>query len=336
MNLLNPWKGNEGLLYKMRLLLWFVHGCHRKHFRIKTPFTFATDLLVMDSFAKLQIRDLAENWPALTRGLDSESISVLEKALETTLLYRHDEFLLDQKHGLPAELQKRYDCFFQYEQARLADYYHIPKKYITPEVFLFHHGLKGRGVKLLEYLKDKLFLDCGAFIGDSALVLMEYQPSRIYSFEISRNNMAFFSDVMKKNRISEERVKLIPCGTGAENKTVSFYDGNRSSTSSQVSGNSQAEIITLDSFAADKPAVGFIKADIEGAGLEMLKGMTGLLRRDRPVLSLAIYHTPEEFFEIKPTIESLNLNYQFEILRLTDSICQEIVLFAYPQELADR
>ena len=124
MNLLNPWKGNEGLLYKMRLLLWFIHGCHRKHFRIKTPFTFATDLLVMDSFAKLQIRDLAENWPALTRGLDSESISVLEKALETTLLYRHDEFLLDQKHGLPAELQKRYDCFFQYEQARLADYYH--------------------------------------------------------------------------------------------------------------------------------------------------------------------------------------------------------------------
>ena len=236
---------------------------------------------------------------------------------------------------MPVNLQELYNCFFRHDQEKLAERYHIPKKYVTPEVFLFHHGLKGRSAKILEYLKGKVFLDCGAFIGDSALVLQDYQPSLIYSFEISSFNRKFFTKVMQRNHVRDDLVKLIPYGTGAENKIVSFYDGNRSSTSTQVNGNCQAEIITLDSFTADKPTVGFIKADIEGAGLEMVMGMTQLLRRDRPVLSLAIYHTCDEFFRIKPEIESLNLNYRFEILRLTDSTCQEIVLFAYPQELLD-
>ncbi|MBS1369991.1 MAG: FkbM family methyltransferase [Lentisphaeria bacterium] len=333
MNIRNIWNGNEGVLYKLRLIRWFIEGCHEKRFLIKTPFTAAADRFVPDSFADLRIGELLEKWPVLTRGLDSRSISVAEAAFETILLFHHDEFIFHLRDDTP-ERRKLYDEFARHGRSLLARKHHIPKKCVTPEAFLFHHGLSGRNEKIKAYIKNKLFLDCGAYAGDSALALLEYDPGRIYSFDISRSNTRIFSEVMEKNHIGEDRVKLISCGVGAENKTIAFSDGNRSSTSTQFAGDSLAEIITLDSFAADKPAVGFIKADVEGAGLEMLEGMTGLLRRDRPVLSLAIYHSPDEFFRIKPQIESLNLNYRFELLRLSDSTCMEIALFAYPQELA--
>ena len=58
--------------------------------------------------------------------------------------------------------------------------------------------------------------------------------------------------------------------------------------------------IILDSYIqkVENP-IGFIKADIEGAMFDALKGMVKTIRKYRPVLSFAIYHSAEEFFETK-------------------------------------
>jgi hypothetical protein len=47
----------------------------------------------------------------------------------------------------------------------------------APEVFYFHHGLRYLDNRVKAKLKDKDFLDIGAFNGDSALVLSEYGRS---------------------------------------------------------------------------------------------------------------------------------------------------------------
>lgn len=56
--------------------------------------------------------------------------------------------------------------------------------------------------------------------------------------------------------------------------------------------------------------------DIEGAAYNAIQGAVNILKEDKPLLTLAIYHTPEEFFALKPFIESLNLKYTFMIHNL--------------------
>ncbi len=81
----------------------------------------------------------------------------------------------------------------------------------------------------------------------------------------------------------------------------------------------------------------FIKVDIEGNSLEFVKGATKTLIKFRPVLSVAIYHNPYEFFEVKPMLEDLLSDYVFLIRKLAtgvrNNLCHsEVVLLGYPKE----
>jgi hypothetical protein len=82
----------------------------------------------------------------------------------------------------------------------------------------------------------------------------------------------------------------------------------------------------------------FIKVDIEGYGMKFVRGAMKSLKAHRPVLSIAIYHNPTEFFEIKPLLEEALDNYVFSIRKLTPGVeknlCHsEVILLAYPREL---
>jgi FkbM family methyltransferase len=58
-------------------------------------------------------------------------------------------------------------------------------------------------------------------------------------------------------------------------------------------------VTTLDLFLAqDNITVGFVKADTEGHGLQIVKGGIRTLQRDRPVLALTGYHNVDELFNI--------------------------------------
>ena len=72
--------------------------------------------------------------------------------------------------------------------------------------------------------------------------------------------------------------------------------------------------------------------DIEGAALDCIEGSINIISRNRPIIIASIYHTPNEFFEIKPYIENLNLNYSF-ILRNLNFVTNfelETVLICLP------
>ena len=47
--------------------------------------------------------------------------------------------------------------------------------------------------------------------------------------------------------------------------------------------------------------------DVEGFEPEVIRGALETIKKSHPVLVLSFYHTPEEFYEIKSYIESLNL-----------------------------
>ena len=53
-----------------------------------------------------------------------------------------------------------------------------------PDSLYKHHGIKDLPALLVQYIKDSVFIDGGAYNGDSAAVLSLYRPSKCYSFEL--------------------------------------------------------------------------------------------------------------------------------------------------------
>lgn len=91
------------------------------------------------------------------------------------------------------------------------------------------------------------------------------------------------------------------------------------------------EITTLDDFVAEKNVeIGFIKVDTEGFEQPFLVGAKQTICTQKPALLISIYHSGDDYFNIKPLIESWNLGYQMRIYKGTDfSLSVETALYCY-------
>jgi hypothetical protein len=91
------------------------------------------------------------------------------------------------------------------------------------------------------------------------------------------------------------------------------------------------KVTSIDNFAKDMD-IGLIKLDIEGAESEVIEGALETIKKHKPLLIISIYHTPKDFFEIKPILENLNLGYKFMIRHLLPtSTYHEYSLLAYSE-----
>ena len=57
--------------------------------------------------------------------------------------------------------------------------------------------------------------------------------------------------------------------------------------------------------------INFIKADIEGAEMSMLRGATRIIKKHSPTIAICLYHKKDDFWEIPSFIHSLNPKYKF-------------------------
>ena len=61
--------------------------------------------------------------------------------------------------------------------------------------------------------------------------------------------------------------------------------------------------------------VGYITIDVEGAERDLLNGAVNTIKTQKPILSVSLYHSIDDYFEIIPWIANLNLGYEFEVLK---------------------
>lgn len=91
------------------------------------------------------------------------------------------------------------------------------------------------------------------------------------------------------------------------------------------------EAITIDEYF-DKIKVGFIKMDIEGAERKALSGGMKIIRRDRPILAISIYHSLDDIVEIPEMLMNELNDYGFFIRKHANTYA-EAILYAVPKEL---
>ncbi|MCP3932645.1 MAG: FkbM family methyltransferase [Bacteroidetes bacterium] len=287
------------------------------------------------------LRNIPECIKKLKEGLDGKSCSTIDLMLKRFLaipdknrypyyIRRKDikkySFRLPEENNESSMVQK---AFAEEDNP-------ILKKFnINPFLWYYGHGLAFVPDKVKEYINDKDFFDMGAYIGDSAYLLSDFNPKTIQSFEISRRNVDQFKKLMEEAGITN--VFLHRIALSSKKGTLSFNDSGTEGNSIYSNGNEVVTMTTLDSFLQDLPVCvpGLLKADIEGDEIPFLIGAQETIKKYRPVMILSIYHNAEQFFETKPLIESWGLEYQFIVRKLTAaSLTAETTLIAYPKELS--
>lgn len=200
---------------------------------------------------------------------------------------------------------------------------------ISSETGFYHHGLKFIDSAVKEYIKDKVFIDSGAFIGDSAFAFAQYAPKKILAFEPSEENCCILRKNLEKEKIG--CVEIIQKGVSDVPGELLLAE-NASRTALNESGKQRIEVVTIDGFLQNNlyGRIGVIKADLEGMGLKMVQGAIETIKRDRPVLLLAIYHNQDEFMGIYKLLKEELPDYQYRIDALS-GLC-EVTLLAWPGE----
>lgn len=207
--------------------------------------------------------------------------------------------------------------------------------YMDVESSYFHHGLRdipnAKG-----YLNGKCVIDAGACKGDSALIFIDhYHPAKVYSFEPSPRNCVEYKTNLERNHFTENQFVLCQKGLGAERGIIHFQDTGDGANNLQTTGECEAEVLPLDEFCKGIPErVGVVKADVEGMGLDLIRGAEQTIRADRPILLLSIYHNPEEFLGIYQLLKSWDLDYRItaRLMRLPMQV-DELDLIACPNEI---
>lgn len=150
------------------------------------------------------------------------------------------------------------------------------------------------------------FLEYADIVGSEGFVY-GFEPVPQYAKEIEQN--------IKED--GYKNAKVYPYGVWSENTTKDLYFGELSSSFVLPCYDDpptvKVKLISLDSFVEQNniKKVDLIKMDVEGAETEALKGAENIIRQHKPKLVIAVYHKPEDFFNIISYINSLNPNYSY-------------------------
>jgi len=181
--------------------------------------------------------------------------------------------------------------------------------------------------QLIEYSNDEVYVDGGAFDGDSIRMFIERvggHYSRVLGFE--PDPVTFKR--LKSNFLNEQRVEPINAGLHKENGTLRFDDAGTRGSILVDSGGIEVPVVDLDGILNGE-RVSFIKMNIEGAEIDALQGAAESIKQWSPKLAISAYHLPNHLWLIPETIAKIRPDYKL-YFRQHDGGIIETVMFALP------
>lgn len=182
--------------------------------------------------------------------------------------------------------------------------------YTDINTFFHIHGLSELPFEIKTELENKVFVDAGAFFGDSIIVLQQLKPKKIIAFEPSEKNSQELIEMVGKN--NWKNVLLKKEGLG-EKKKISKFEERVAGSEIISRGNKKIKVNTIDSLNTE---INLIKMDIEGSELGAIRGAEKTIKKYKPVLIICLYHRGQDFFEIPKLIKKWIPEYNLRFLNL--------------------
>ena len=177
------------------------------------------------------------------------------------------------------------------------------------------------------------FWDLGAYTGDTLANASNCGKrfQRVIAFEPDMKNYIRLCQYLEGHKKDYDSMMALPLAVGKDHQTLRFMESAFSNAAVSCEGNSSIPSVALDSaFFGASPD--FIKLDIEGSEYSALKGMQNILRKNRPLLAVCIYHCPDDFWKIPLFLNDLLEGYSFHI-RCYGEHLFDTVLYAVPESI---
>jgi FkbM family methyltransferase len=144
-------------------------------------------------------------------------------------------------------------------------------------------------------------LDVGAHIGLMTVIFGKKVGDKgsVYAFEPTPTTIKILRETIKLNKINN--ISTIPAALADKKGKLTFYISENAADNSNSLVNNhrtdrkeekiEVEVNTIDDFIAEKKIsrIDFIKIDVEGAELKLLKGAAKIIKKDRPKMILSIH-----------------------------------------------
>lgn len=284
--------------------------------------------------------DSAQRFSALISGLDNESRNTVSdiihrmgmiadgnKSLQDVYTQREQEEFVRMNDEFSSKIVKLNDNLYYYNG------YYLPVNQFDSSVFFTRYGIDK--LTTLDSVRNKHIIDAGGYVGDTALLFSSYTDKNIHVFEASPSNMDIIRETIRLNHL--DNIVPVSKALGEKSGTATFSLGERNSCNSLVERpgynypeHIEVPVVTLDDYVRENNIeVGLIKVDIEGGEQLLLRGAVETIRTQHPILLISIYHSANDFFEIKPMIEKMCGKYTFRIVKPANpAIALETILLA--------
>jgi FkbM family methyltransferase len=175
---------------------------------------------------------------------------------------------------------------------------------------------------------DEVFVDCGAFDGDTILSFLQQQKCGFKKIVAFEPDPASFAKLRQKTAsfAAKDRIALYKAAIGALNGLVPFTADGTPAAAVGV-GTVEVDCIKLDDVLKDEVPT-YIKIDIEGAELDAIEGAREIIKHHSPVLAVCSYHKQDHVWKIPLLIHSINPDYRFflrpHLIEVWDLVCYAI------------
>jgi FkbM family methyltransferase len=226
-------------------------------------------------------------------------------------------------YALWSDESSRYEFLAQVRWRLLQDFDGLPSPVAQEQYF---------PEDLFSLSMNEVFVDCGAYDGDSLRAFLLRQPA------FKGTYIAIEPDPINLHRLKQYvtnlpdnlryQIHLIPMALGVQRGIVRFAATGLASAGIDSSGMTEVESIALDEIL-ENTSPSYIKMDIEGAELDALIGAQRSIRKAQPALAICVYHKPDHMWRIPLLIQSLHDQYKF-YLRPYNEEAWDLVCYAVP------
>jgi FkbM family methyltransferase len=181
------------------------------------------------------------------------------------------------------------------------------------------------GFGLIKYSDDEVYIDAGAFDGDSIRLFIERVDGRferIIGFEPDARTYAR----LRANFTDDPRIETVNKGLHRRAAVLRFENaGTRGSAITGVSATGvEIPVVGLDE-VLNGGRVSFLKMNIEGAELEALKGARNAIAEWQPKLAISAYHRPTDLWQVPFLIRELRPDYRMYLRQHDGGVIETVV-----------
>ncbi|RAW09974.1 hypothetical protein DC345_29675 [Paenibacillus taichungensis] len=185
---------------------------------------------------------------------------------------------------------------------------------------------------LIQIEEGEVFVDCGAYIGDTLESFMEQKNSNKFNqyicYELDTSNFSVLSNVVNiENEELKGRIQLYNYGVSDKSENIKYFS-NLGATTINGTGSIEGKVVRLDEHL-DGTAISFLKMDIEGSEMAALRGGKTLITLNKPKCAISVYHKASDLWEIPLYLKKIVPEYRIFIRHHTatfaDTVCYAVL-----------